>query len=411
MARTLTLFAFAALLQTTAAWAQTNDMPSVSFDGFGTAGVVYSDEDQADFRSDTLAADGAGYSRQLSPEVDSRVALQVTANFTSKFSSIVQAVVEQGHDESYTPTLEWANLKYDVTDHLYVRAGRMVLPAFMTSEYRKVGFAIPWVRPPQEVYALLPVSNFDGVSITQVSRFAGFTNTLHGSYGRRDVDTPNIGEIEARNGLTLADTLEWGPVSLFLQYSRFRASIDDLTPLFDGFRQFGTAGQAVAERNNANDKVFDVVTLGARYDVENWFVMGEWTQSQSRTFIPDKQGWYVTGGWRYDSVTPYVTLAGVRTTGNAIDPGVPNTGLSAPAAAQATRLNTSLNDLQRAEAAQQQRISLGIRWDFAPNKSLKLQYDHVNLDNGSAGFLTNVQPGFEPGGTFNVFSVAVDFVF
>jgi hypothetical protein len=42
---------------------------------------------------------------------------------------------------------------------------------------------------------------------------------------------------------------------------------------------------------------------------------------------------------------------------------------------------------------------------------LKLQYEHISLGAGSAGTLTNVQPGFQPGGALNVFSAAVDFVF
>ena len=45
------------------------------------------------------------------------------------------------------------------------------------------------------------------------------------------------------------------------------------------------------------------------------------------------------------------------------------------------------------------------------NAALKLQYDRLNLDAGSSGRLGNVHPAFQPGGTVNVFSVAVDFVF
>ena len=37
--------------------------------------------------------------------------------------------------------------------------------------------------------------------------------------------------------------------------------------------------------------------------------------------------------------------------------------------------------------------------------------DHMRLGPGSQGTLINAQPGFRPGGTVNLFSVAVDFVF
>lgn len=68
----------------------------------------------------------------------------------------MQVIAKQRYDENYTPTVEWAYLQYAVTESLDVRAGRVVLPVFITSEYRKVGYANPWVRPPQEVYRTVP---------------------------------------------------------------------------------------------------------------------------------------------------------------------------------------------------------------------------------------------------------------
>lgn len=56
-------------------------------------------------------------------------------------------------------------------------------------------------------------------------------------------------------------------------------------------------------------------------------------------------------------------------------------------------------------------MALGARWDFTRNAALKVQYDRVELDDGSPGVLTNLQPGFEPGGQVNLFSVTLDFVF
>jgi hypothetical protein len=54
---------------------------------------------------------------------------------------------------------------------------------------------------------------------------------------------------------------------------------------------------------------------------------------------------------------------------------------------------------------------VGVRWDFIRNAALKVQYQYLDLDDGSPGVLTNTQPGFEPGGSVNLFSAAIDFVF
>jgi hypothetical protein len=51
------------------------------------------------------------------------------------------------------------------------------------------------------------------------------------------------------------------------------------------------------------------------------------------------------------------------------------------------------------------------RWDFIRNGSLKLQFDHIRMGAGSAGVLTNTQPGFQLGGQVDIFSATFDFVF
>lgn len=400
----------ALLVPAAAAEAQVEETPNLSFNGFGTLGVVHSDEDQADFVSSPFfVPKGVGHSDEWSARVDSRLGLQLTANLTSRLSSVVQVVSEQRHDGTYKPTLEWANVAFDVTPALSVRVGRMVQPSLMVSEYRKVGYATPWVRPPQEVYSTFTITNVDGIELGYRSNFEGFTNTLRITYGGKDARLSDGGEIEAR-GATVVDTLEWGATTLFAQYSRYRVTMEDLNPLFDAFRQFGPEGEAIAGRYDIDDKRFETMGIGARHDPGDWFVMGEWTQLNSRTLVGDVRGWYVTGGYRFGDVTPYVTLARARAMGNTSDPGVSTAGLPPPLAAQAGGLNFALNELL-GDATRQKSISLGARWDFARNLALKAQYDHIDLDSGSPGVLVNTQPGFEPGGTVNLFSLALDFVF
>jgi opacity protein-like surface antigen len=187
----------AVLVCVTAPGAQAAELPNFSFNGFGTFGVVHSDEDRADFASNLFAPDGAGYTRAWSPEVDSVLGVQLTANLTSRLTGILQVVSEQQYDENYTPTVEWANLTFDITPDLSVRAGRMVQPSFMVSEYRKVRYATPWVRPPKEVYDMIPVTNADGIDMSYRFRFNGFTNTLRAMYGGRDADTSDGSEVSA----------------------------------------------------------------------------------------------------------------------------------------------------------------------------------------------------------------------
>jgi len=384
--------------------------PALSFAGFGTLGAVRASEGRADFVANVFAADGAGHSRRWSPEVDSRLGLQATAELNPRLAAVVQLIVEQRYDDSYDPTLEWAYLDLAVTAKLRLRAGRVVLPALMTSEFRKVGFANPWVRPPPEVYRLAPVTNFDGVAVSYQTHFAGFTNTLRVLYGRRDADLPDAGEVRARNGLNIANTLEHGATSVSLQYTNVEVSLPLAEPLFDALRQFSPTGRALAGRFEADDTRFELLGLGARHDPGDWFLMGEWARAESRSFLGDSRAWYITGGYRFGRLTPYLTLARVRVASDTAVAGLPLAGLAPAPAAAARALNAELNALLRSIPAQR-RLSAGARWDLGAHTALKAQVDFLDLDAASPGALVNTQPDFRPGGSVSLFTVVLDFVF
>lgn len=382
-----------------------------SFDGFGTLGLVYMDEPHADFMGSLFARRGAGYSGRLSGEVDSLLGFQVTAGFTPSLTGVIQLVSEQNQDGSYTPRVEWANLKYSVTPEFDVRIGRMVLPSFLASEYRKVGYANPWVRPPQEVYRLVPVTNFDGIDFSRRFHLDDLTITVRGGYGENDADVEG-GEAKSRRGYSLMAILESREWTLYSRYNRSELTLafDDLDAFFDGFRMLGPAGEAVADRYEAEGTKFDIWSVGGRYDRGDWFAMSEWSRSRSRSWIGDFDGWYLSAGLRHGNLTPYATLAGLRALSSTSDPGVPVSGLPPELAETAVTFNAILNELL-GFAAQQKSLSLGVRWDVRPQIALKAQYDYIDLVRGSPGVLGNVQPEFERGGSVSLFSLSMDFVF
>jgi len=380
-----------------------------SFDGFGTFGWVYSDESNADFVGSLFAQSGAGHSRRLSPEVDSKLGVQLTAGLTPSLTAVVQVVSEQNYDGTYKPRLEWANLKYDISPEFDVRVGRMVLPSFLVSEHRKVGYANPWVRPPQEVYRLVPVTNFDGIDFSRRFHLDDLTATVRGGYGVSDVDFQG-GEAKSRDGISLMTTLESRAWTVFARYNRSDLTIEAFDPLFDGFRQFGPAGEAIADRYGVDNARFDIWSLGWQYDPGDWFLMAEWSRARTRSVLGDSDGWYVTSGYRHDRFTPYATLAGTRPLRPTSDPGLATVGLPPELAPQAMMLNSILNEILGL-APRQRSLSLGIRWDAVSNIAVKLQYDYIDLGRDSPGVLMNLQPDFKPGGSVSLLSLSVDFLF
>jgi hypothetical protein len=107
--------------------------------------------------------------------------------------------------------------------------------------------------------------------------------------------------------------------------------------------------------------------------------------------------------------TPYLTYGALKANSNTSDPGLNVSALPPALAGAGMGLNAGLNSILGSIAAQST-TSAGLRWDFVKNVDLKLQYDHTRLGAGSAGTLINLQPDFQRGGTLNLFSIAIDFV-
>ena len=386
-----------------------------SFAGFGTVGVVHSSESQADFTNNRFQANGAGYTRNWSPTVDSLLAGQVTADFTKRLSAVVQVIAQQRYDGGYRPQVEWANIRYEITPDFSVRLGRTALPVFMENDSRRIGYSNPWVRPPGEVYGLEPVSSSDGVDVSYRMPMGKTINTIQVSAGSTDTKFPGAtvipdGVTNVRRLIVITDSIERGFVIVHFTYLQARLTVDAIKPLFDAFRLFGPQGEEIADEYQLQDHAVTFLSVGANYDPGRWFAMGEWGRFQSHSFVGAANGWYVSVGYRIGKVTPYGTYASVRPFGNTSDPGLDVTFLPPDLAAQARALNAGLNATLGA-APSQRTISLGARWDFRRNMDAKLQLDRGYIGAGSPGLLTNLQPGFQTGGTVDLISATVDFVF
>jgi len=397
-------------LYASGACAEETGAPMFSFSGFGTLGVVHSSEDKADFTSSVFKPNGAGYSRSWSADVDSLIGAQVTANLTPQFSAVLQVISEQNYDNSYQPHVEWANIKYQFTPDFSIRAGRIVQSAFLVSDYRKVGYANTWVRPPVEVYNLIPISNSDGVDASYRVRVGEFTSTLLGTYGKTEPNYPyDVGAIKAKDFWNLSYTGEYGAATMHITYQKANLTIEAYKPFFDRLRLFGAEGAALADKYDLKNKPYTFIGLGGMYDPGGWFVMGEWGATDSHSVLGKRSAWYASGGYRLGKFTPYLTYAQAKVDSNTSDPGLTLSVLPLPYRPSAAAINTALNAALGA-APVQNTISAGGRWDFAKNTAFKLQFDHTRLGPGSVGML-NIQPGFQTGGRFNVFSATIDFVF
>lgn len=406
--------------------ADTVGSPAISWHGFGTLGAVRSDQDHSDVVSNVfLQPNGAGHTRRWHMGVDSKIGGQLDARFSPELSAVLQVVSKHRYDNSWTPEIEWANVKYQFTPAFSARLGRTVAPMFMRSDTTNVGYANPWLRGPQEIYAMVPITHLDGVDMAWNVGVGPVMNSFQANFGYNQFKAVDGLEITGKNAWIISDTVEYENLTLRVSYLAVDLSFDsaDLDSLLNGLSGAGdnlvTAGfpleggraRALARRYDLDDTPLEIFSVGARFNPGDWLLMGEWARMTDAGVLPETDGWYVTGGYHFGKTTPYVTVAEV----NARTPsesGIPLAGLP-PGSLQgaAGALNSGLDAVLRAASPSQKSLTLGLRWDLLDAAALKFEYQHIRLDDLSAGRFGNLQPGFRPGGNADVFSIALDFVF
>jgi hypothetical protein len=345
-----------------------------TYNGFGTAGVVKTDNNKAMYveTGQSAGSDGGVYFK-----TDSKLGLQGTVTPTAWLSGTVQVLAADKVNDNLSPTIEWAFVKFKPLSGLSIRAGRMALPSYLVSDSRNVGYANTWLRAPDEVYGQGVFDTFTGADIAYQHSIGAYSLTLGALAGKTEVDV-----FEAR-GLALmvigrnvhgySAALDAGFVTL--RYSHVAVEV---TAELDGFI-YGNASYSFS-------------SIGATLDRNNVVAQAEFIAQHAGATEVDVDGWYTLGGYRLGNWLPYAMYAaGQRPPGpSASNPVFGNPG-GTPLPSQSKHT-----------------ISVGVRADLIKSVDFKLQVDRETTFPTGAPFI-NVQPGFDDKAF--VYSFAVDFVF
>jgi hypothetical protein len=341
-------------------------VPSMfSFNGFGTLGVVHSSDNQADFVSNPAQPKGAGFTDSWSATPDTKLGIQLNVALTDRLSAVAQVMSQYQYDGTFRPDLEWGNVKFLVTPDLSIRAGRIAIPTFMVSDSLTLGYALPYVRIPLEIFANLPVTHSDGVDGSYRTHFGAVTNTVQAFLGGFNSKLADGGTYEAHGMRGIADTVEFGAATLHFSYQTLHYDLSFLGLVLNQVSQ-------------------QIATIGASYDPGKWFASGELIRAPDEAFGVFYGG-YVYVGRRIEKVTPYV--------------GYARAGMN------------RVGSLGFTPFINQDTTTLGVRWDLWKNIDFKAQLDHTVRRGGFNEFYVNQQPGFQERGTDKVLTLLVDFVF
>lgn len=371
-----------------------------SLSGFGTLGAVKTSTDVAVFK---LPYQTRGARTDWSTEVDTRLGVQVGAKFNSTFSATAQVLAAQNGEGNYGPKLEWAFGKAQLTPAVSVRLGRMGAPFFAVSDFRHVGYANLWVRPPSDVYnQVASFSYFDGADATYQTNVGSATLTgtlLAGSSSTKVTRTP----VKLRNivGVNFTAELDNG-ISLRFGHVNTRITVEssDLIGLVAALST--TPWASVGQQLSGDNKKASFTGVGASYDNGALVLAAEFTKRKTETYVPDTTGWFVSAGYRIDKFTPYAFVSKVKVD----DANVVNT-IPAGLPGAAGALKPGVDGLVNGQHCTQDSTAFGVRWDVYRNIALKGQYEQIKPE--TVGFFGGGQN--LNGAKVNVYSVVVDFVF
>ncbi|GHF88016.1 sulfate ABC transporter permease [Thalassotalea marina] len=285
-----------ALVTSQYAYASVELSDKLSLSGFGSSSVTKSD-------NETPLIINRRIVDQWCWDCDTTFGLQLDY-YNDAFKASAQ-VVKRPQDKWSNPELEWAYLGY-THENFEFRAGRLRLPAFLASEYYFVGHAYKTARPPEELYnSILGITAYNGINLVwnfelfdtyqvNVTPFIGFEdeNTLEISKSFHvDVDVKDIlGFSTELHG----DFFKW-------KFTYFDAEYDQVFI-------FNNPAPGVAKREiDLPDRRFELYSLGAEYELNNWTLTAE------RQIGNVRSTWYASLAYRMHKFTPYILYGETKT--------------------------------------------------------------------------------------------------
>ncbi|MBV7538623.1 porin [Duganella sp. sic0402] len=309
---------------------------------------------------------GAVYNNnRVSMSEESLAGLQLKYKINEQLSATAQVVTRAS--ENMKADIDWAYLTWDVTPSTTLQVGRRRLPIYAFSDSVYIGYTLPWIRVPQDIYGW-EIGAYNGANLSHrvtVGDWAVIGNV----FGGQEV-TKNNKEMERiYYGAKVDDAwkhilggyldLSNDYVGLRLIYMQnsihltsFPAAIEDKVEI-KGLRQ-------------------RIMGVSASVDYNNFLLRAEANTFRRPTQDYKANSWTATVGYKIGDFTP---LAGYSH--------------------YTEKLSNTYTDLQIDNTR-----FVAVRWDFRKNMDLKIQFDKV-IDRSAIPF----------SGNSKLVSVALDAVF
>lgn len=388
---------------------------AIQFDGFMTAGAaMIVDIDDADKGNIYIGGLGdRGISEDLSFEKDTRFGLQISSDVTDNMSVVAQ-ILARGDQGNFNAVIEWAYIDYEFHETTSVHVGKIKQPVYLVNDYVEVGYAYPWIRPPQEVYLLNnPLNTVNGIELLLQFSVGPGTLSFQPYLGSNRDDIPNAqgAYFEAENIYGL--DIKYSGSGYTVHASNFQCEVTTTGGFTtDNINPFGQ--DLNVDLNGKGD--CNVTAAGFNLDMANVVVYAEWTQrttteTLSRPF-GDTEAYYATIGYRMGKFLPHITFASIDGEASVVQPGAISSDPALPVPGGSFNFPVPI----------QTSITAGLRYEVNDSAALKFEYQVVDVEQDPAE-LQAANQGFNyglfntnfsqspPQNDVGIVSVALDVIF
>lgn len=374
-------------------------LEGVSVSGFLTVGATYADK-QLLSSTEAVSQDGA-IENTPGFTADSRLGLQISATVNPQIS-ITGQLLAKARDDNSDVGADWAFINYRVSEPLSVRAGKIKFPTFLISDYYEVGYAYPWIRPPQEVYSSNPITTLNGVDLLGRLRFGDMTLLLQPYYGvSRGAQALVPQEAVTNSAYKLCFNGQSGSfytcpsgTVLYTDFSADALRGINISLSSDIFTV--RAGTLKTKVNVPGFAVFqdDVKfsSAGLTMDWHNVVLYSEYFEREikglANSAFPNQKGSYATLGYRIGKWLPHFTASRVKDNNNPVSAtsGVP---------------------------LDQKSNTLGLRYEVGSGAALKFEAQKTTPKEGTRGLLISSPRSApkDPGDDVMFYGLSLDVVF
>lgn len=293
------------------------NLAQAEWHGFASVGAAWFSNNDADYVYNNLSS-GPGHSHGVDFGLDSKLGLQWSAVPAQSLKFNAQALVAKDALNRFTPSLTLANLVFDLNQRVSFTVGRTQNPNFLYSDHRHVNYALPWLRPPREVYGITSIFTYDGIqSSIELDRQPHHSIKLVAGVAQAE-NTYSFDGGESKNLLN-ATGMIYASVSRQSYDWLFKLSVETgrlsthNPMLSNALNVIAQTDSALSERMSLDAKDYQLVALGIKYDADEHLLLFELAHRQISAYFGQRTGAYLTYGHRFGLWMPYVTLARTQT--------------------------------------------------------------------------------------------------